>query len=159
MNEHALVIFGTGAYAKKVFHGATLAGIEVAGFVDENANACTSVPGVRLFHPEELYRGERQPGRIFIAIGSADVRRRLLDHHAALGWSLPSLVHPRATVAPDALIDPGVFVAAGAIVESGAHIGRGAIVDIGAIVDHDCQIGEFHHLRPGQICPAGTKLP
>jgi carbonic anhydrase/acetyltransferase-like protein (isoleucine patch superfamily) len=44
-------------------------------------------------------------------------------------------------------------------VESGCRIGRGAIVDVGAIVDHDCQIEDYCHLRPGQVCPAGSVWP
>jgi len=88
---------------------------------------------------------------MFVAVGRADVRRRLMDALQAQGWELPSLVHPSAWVAPDVHVDAGVLVAAGAVIESATKIGRGVIVDIGVLIDHECEIGAFCHLRPGEV--------
>jgi UDP-perosamine 4-acetyltransferase len=153
-----LVIFGTGAHARKAYHCWTLAGGVVLAFADENAAATSPVPGVPVTNAAEL-EGLRPVGRLFVAIGRADNRRRLMDQYAQLGWQLPTLVHPHASVAPDALVEEGVIVAAGAVVESGSRIGRGAIVDVGVIVDHDCRVAEFCHLRPGQVCQSATEWP
>lgn len=153
-----LVIFGTGAHARKAFHCWTLAGGTVVAFADENPAAASPVPGVPVLSAADL-DGRLSAGQLFVAIGRADVRRRLMDHHGQRGWQLPALVHPRASVAPDTVLETGVMVAAGAVVESGSHVGRGAIVDVGAIVDHDCRIAEFCHLPAGQVCPPATHWP
>ena len=150
-------VFGTGAHARKAFHIAVLGGGRVAAFIDEQPGAQAPVPGVPVVMSLDL--ASPLPGDLFVAIGRAEVRRRLMDEAVAGGWRLPPLVHPRASVAPDAVLGEGVMVAAGAVVESGAHIGRGCIVDIGVLVDHDCAIAEFTHLRPGQVCAAGTRWP
>jgi UDP-3-O-[3-hydroxymyristoyl] glucosamine N-acyltransferase len=153
-----LVIFGTGAHARKAYHCWTLAGGSVAAFADENPAATSPVAGVPVLRADQL--GAPQGGQqLFIAIGRADVRQRLMDQHAARGWPLPALVHPKASVAPDALLGAGVMVAAGAVVESGAQIGRGAIVDVGVVIDHDCRVAAFCHLRPGQVCPPASVWP
>ncbi len=150
-------LFGTGAHARKAFHIAMLGGDSVAAFVDEEPDAQAPVPGVPVWSSQLL--ATMPPGDLFVAIGRTEVRRRLMDEAAARGWRLPPLVHPGASVAPDAVLGEGVLVAAGAVVESGTHIGRGGIVDIGVLVDHDCTVAEFTHLRAGQVCAAGTRWP
>lgn len=151
------VIFGTGAHARKAFHAAVLGGDSVAAFVDENPAATAPVPGVPVRTAALL--AAIPPADLFVAVGRADVRRRVMDEAAALGWRLPPLLHPGACVAPDAVLGEGVLVAAGAVVESGVRIGRGCIVDIGVLIDHDCEVAEFTHLRAGQVCAAGTRWP
>jgi UDP-3-O-[3-hydroxymyristoyl] glucosamine N-acyltransferase len=158
MMNTSLVIFGTGAHARKAYHCWTQAGGIVTAFADENPAAACPVPGVAMMSAADL---DALPpnGQLFIAIGRAEVRQRLMDRYAQSGWQLPSLVHPRASVAPDAKLEAGVLVAAGAVVESGTQVGRGAIVDVGVIVDHDCRIAAFCHLRAGQVCPPASRWP
>jgi len=145
-----LFIFGTGAHARKVYHCATGIGYQVIAFVDENPAAVAPVPGEQVLHAAALpdpVAGDC----MFVAIGRSDVRRSLMDRLAEQGWGLPALVHSAAWVAPDAQLGDGILVAAGAVVETAAVIGRGVIVDIGVLVDHECDVGAFCHLRPGEV--------
>jgi hypothetical protein len=153
-----LVIFGTGAQARKAFHCWTLAGGVVSAFADENPARSGPVPGVPVITAAML-QAMAPPARLFVAVGRADVRRRLMAQYAALGCELPALVHPSASVAPDAVLEAGVIVAAGAVVESGSTIGRGAIVDVGVVIDHDCVVADFCHLPAGQVCPPRSRWP
>lgn len=147
-------IFGTGAHARKVHHAIVAAGAGVQGFVDEKPGAAAPIVGVRVWPAAQL--PPPQSGQsMFVAIGHADVRRRLMQQLEAAGWWLPPLVHPRAWVSPDVRLGAGVLVAAQAVVESASEIGRGCIIDIGVLVDHDCRVGEFNHLRPGSVLSAG----
>jgi UDP-3-O-[3-hydroxymyristoyl] glucosamine N-acyltransferase len=153
-----LIIFGTGAHARKAYQVAIRGGLRVKAFADENSHAQSPVAGVPVLVAAELQL-LTSPLSVFVAIGNASVRQRLMDQYTAFGWALPALVHPHASVAPDALLGAGVLIAAGAVVESASRIGRGAIVDIGVLVDHDCHVAEFSHLRPGQVCLAGSAWP
>lgn len=157
MMNMELLIFGTGAHARKVYHCAVQLNYRVRAFVDENSAAVAPIDGVPVLSVTQALALAKvaTDSALFVAIGRDDVRRRLLDRFGTAGFALPALVHPRAYVAPDARLAEGVLVAAGAIVETGATIARGAIVDVGVIVDHDCQIGEFCHLRPGYVCAPG----
>lgn len=152
----AWTIFGTGAHARKAAHCAQRAGHTVVAFVDENPAATSPLPGAPVLTAAAWKASAGNGGALFVAIGRADVRRRLMDDAQAHGWRLPPLVHPMASVAPDVQLGEGVLVAAGAVVEGGARLGRGAIVDIGVLVDHDAVVAEFCHLRPGHVCPAGS---
>lgn len=161
MNK-AWTLFGTGAHARKAYHCAVLGGDRVLAFIDENAEAQAPVPGVPVLAAARLKAApadDASAAPLFVAVGRAEIRRRLMDEAAASGWQLPPLVHPSASVAPDAVLGEGVLVAAGAVVESGTHIGRGCIVDIGVLIDHDCVIAAFTHLRAGQVCAPGTSWP
>lgn len=150
----ALLIYGAGAHARKVCHAWRLAGGRVEAFVDDDPTAASPVPGIEL-RPASALPEPRAGLAVIVAIGRADVRRRLVDALIERGWRLPAVVHPRACVAPDARLEEGVFIAAGAVIESAAHIGRGAIVDIGALVDHDARVAAFSHVRAGKVCAAG----
>ena len=144
--QKQLDIFGTGAHARKVYHCAVSLGWVVVAFVDEASGAVSPISALPVLHAKNLVApvsGES----IFIAIGSAEVRHRIMDRMQSEGWSLPVLVHTSAWVAPDALLGAGVLVCAGAVVETAAVIGRGAIIDIGVLLDHECQVESFSHLR------------
>lgn len=154
MNQ-LLYIFGTGAHARKVFHCATLTGFKVKAFVDENPGAHAPVESLPVISPDAL-KNLVKFSCLFVAIGNSEVRKRLMDEYLKDGWTLPSIVHPIANVAPDAVLEYGVLVAAGALIESGSVIGRGTIVDIGVVIDHDCLIEPYSHLRPGVVCQPRT---
>lgn len=153
-----LYIFGTGAHARKVAHYARDLGWQVVAFVDEAAAAASPLADVPVLPPAAL-PVPRADDAMFVAIGRAEVRRRLMDDLAARGWPLPSLCHRTAWVAPDAGLADGVLVCAGAVVETRASIDRGTIVDIGVAVDHDCHVGRFCHLRPGAALASHAVVP
>lgn len=153
-----IFIFGTGAHASKVYHCAVGCGYKVSAFVDENPAAVAPISGQNVIEFGSLPKSG-DVNCIFVAIGRADVRRRLLEQLAQMGWNLPPLVHTSAWVSPDAQLGPGVLVAAGAVIETATVIGRGAIVDIGVLIDHECDVGEFCHLRPGEVFGPRTFVP
>lgn len=146
-----LLIFGTGAHARKLSHYATLLGWHVVGFVDEVPQAPAPLQGLRVLAPEAMGEPGEAADAVFVAVGAPVARRRLCDGLQARGWPLPALVHPGAWVAPDAVLGAGTLVAAGAVVETGAVVGRGVIVDIGVLLDHDVQVSDFAHLRAGEV--------
>lgn len=153
-----LYIFGTGAHARKVYHYATGGGWNVVGFVDEAPGATAPIPAMPVVHLNDL-GGPAHDAAMFVAIGRADVRLRLMDRMDKAGWKLPALVHGSAWIAPDARLGDGVLVAARAVVETATVIGRGAIIDIGVLLDHDCEVGAFCHLRAGEVFGPRSRIP
>ena len=92
--SQAWTIFGTGAHARKVAHCALRAGDSVVVFVDENPAARSPLPGVPVSTAAAWAASAANGGVLFVAIGRADVRRRVMDDAAGLGWRLPPLLHP-----------------------------------------------------------------
>jgi hypothetical protein len=145
-----LFIFGTGSHARKVYHYAVSCGWQVVAFVDEAVGAVAPLPELPVLQLNDLAAPTINDA-MFIAIGRAEVRQRLMDQMSEAGWRLPALIHGSAWVAPDAELAAGVLVAAGAVVETASVVERGAIIDIGVLLDHECLVGAFCHLRAGEV--------
>ena len=81
---------------------------------------------------------------VFVAIGNAEIRKRLSE-----GRKPVTLIHPDAVIADDVEIGTGTVVMAGAVINPGTKIGRGVIINTSSSVDHDCTIGDFCHISVG----------
>lgn len=86
-------------------------------------------------------------GNIFIAIGNAKIRRRVMDKYK--NRIFPVLVHPSAVVADGVEIGDGSVIMAGTAINPGAKIGKGVIVNTSSSIDHDCEIGNYCHIAVG----------
>jgi sugar O-acyltransferase (sialic acid O-acetyltransferase NeuD family) len=86
---------------------------------------------------------------VFVGNGVNSERLAEVAGLLARGFSLPTLVHPRAYVSAHARTGAGCLVAAMAVVGVGAVLGRAAIINTGATVDHDCILGDGVHVSPG----------
>jgi UDP-N-acetylbacillosamine N-acetyltransferase len=84
-----------------------------------------------------------------IAIGDNEARARLANVARGQGFSLATVIHPRATVAPDVRIGDGTVIAAGAVVNPGTCLGENVIVNTCASIDHECTIHDSVHISPG----------
>lgn len=86
-------------------------------------------------------------GHIFIAIGNAKTRRRVMEKYK--NRIFPVLIHPSAVVADGVEIGFGSVVMAGVVINPGARIGKGVIVNTSSSIDHDCVIGDYCHIAVG----------
>lgn len=96
--------------------------------------------------------------RAFVAIGDAEIRKRITLSLEAAGFTLVTLIHPSAVVSPSAQLGMGVLVCPGAVVNADAQIGKGCIVNTGAVVEHECSIGDFSHIAPRAALGGGVVL-
>lgn len=152
----SVVIVGAGEHGRKAYHVAKSAGWDVVAFVDARV-AKAPVDGVPVWAVGALSHAIAGCA-VHVAIGSGVSRRKLVEESRHFGWTIATLVHSAACVAPDVQLAPGVLVAAGAVIESGTVAGEGAIIDIGAVIDHDSVVGPYSHVRPGAIVPAHGRV-
>ncbi len=96
----------------------------------------------------EMYK-YADSSEVFVAVGSADARRRLMEHLQNIGAEIPVLVHPRAVVGNGVSLGAGTAVMAGAVINPDATVGKGCIINTCASVDHDCVIGDYTHIAVG----------
>lgn len=143
------VLVGGGGHAVVVAEAAKVAGIALAGFLDDdpdpplkaNLRKIGKLSG--LDHPDMLAHHE-----VMLALGDIATRRALIPRLPA---DLVTVIHPSAWVSSTATIGGGVFIGPHAVVHAGAVIRDHAIINTGAIVEHDCDIGENAHLAPGAV--------
>ncbi len=137
-----LIIIGASGHGKVVADIAKRNGYDDIVFLDddESVKECAGFPVVG--------RTDEAPeGEVFVAIGSASARKRLMQAYG--DRENPVLIHPNATVADDVILGDGTVVMAGAVINPGTSIGRGVIVNTSSSVDHDCTIGDFVHVAVG----------
>lgn len=91
-------------------------------------------------------------GHALVGIGQIkdpDPRMRAFEALRGVGFSLPSIVSPRAYVSRRATLGLGTIVMHGAVVNAGAVIGNNCIINSLALVEHDVHIGDHSHISTG----------
>jgi sugar O-acyltransferase (sialic acid O-acetyltransferase NeuD family) len=147
-----IVVYGGGGHGRVVIDALRLAGRydPVAVLDPARSGAVDGVP-VSDDDAAAALRAAGVEAAVIAAgsVGDPALRRRLYAKALSAGFTLPAIVHPRASVAATASLSPGCFVAAGAVVGPGARLGVCVIVNSNAVVDHDCALGDFVHVAPG----------
>jgi sugar O-acyltransferase (sialic acid O-acetyltransferase NeuD family) len=122
--------------------------------LDENAN------GVVLT-VDDLYQQRlkyKDSSDFFVAIGDNPVRKRMLEELTLEEFSLATIIHPSAVVAPSVVIEEGSCVFVGAVLNPFVQIGKGVIINTSASIDHHSSIGSFTHICPGAVLADNVKV-
>ena len=137
-----LSIIGASGHGKVVADVARLCGYNDIVFLDDddNLNECAGWPVVGKCH-------EAPDGEVFVAIGNATIREKLMDQYR--NRKQPVLIHPSSVIAEDVEIVSGSVIMAGAVINLGAKVGKGCIVNTSSSIDHDCVIGDYCHISVG----------
>jgi acetyltransferase EpsM len=130
-----------------------LTGWSVAGFVDDlnPGRAGESFGGATVLGGVDELPQLRGAGieHAMIGVGDCEARLRLAAAAAKAGFTLPTAVHPAATVATSSSLGAGSLVAAAAVVGVEVRVGTNVIVNTGSSVDHECVIADGVHIGPG----------
>lgn len=86
---------------------------------------------------------------VFVAVGNAAVRKRLLGQLWDIGAEIPVLVHPQAVIGANVCLGAGTVVMGGVVINPDVMIGKGCIINTCSSVDHDCVIGDYAHVAIG----------
>jgi sugar O-acyltransferase (sialic acid O-acetyltransferase NeuD family) len=142
-----LWIVGSGGHAAVVAEIADLLGLNIIGFVDDDAAKIGAtvlrwrVLGTRQSVP--------QGSPVALAVGDNAARLNLLKYAESQGHDLPVLAHPSAVISPSAELGPGTVVMAQVAVNARTVVGRACILNTACSIDHDCRIEDGSHIAPG----------
>jgi acetyltransferase EpsM len=149
-----LILWGASSHALVVADIAEATGLyEIVGYLDDRDSTRAGQRfngGVVIGGSESLQR-LREAGVRHAALAFGDNRPRLdrFEMLSAAGWTVVTLVHPRATVAASARLAGGSVVSAGAVVNPAVVVGAAAIVNTGAVIEHECELGAGAHVGTG----------
>lgn len=150
MGIHPVILIGAGGHATVVAQCAQLTDTPIQGVYDDSPNArLLSRPEAPTLLGSIADFVNTQPEHWILALGNLETRRAILDQGAQR--AAPPLIHPSASVAPDAEISEGVYIGPGAIIHASARIKAHAIINSGAIIEHDCTIDTNTHVAPGAV--------
>jgi sugar O-acyltransferase (sialic acid O-acetyltransferase NeuD family) len=157
-----VVVIGGGGHGKVLISVLRKLGHTFVGYTDSQSG--DTILGVPYLGNDdilrELAKRERRP-QVAIGVGkidTSDFRSRLASQVQVLGYRLPTIVSPQATVNEEVDLEEGTAVFDGAVVNSGTVIGRLCIINTNSVVEHDCRLGENVHVAPGAIVSGGTTI-
>lgn len=145
-----LLIVGAGGHGKVVADAAMqMKQWKAIAFIDKQYPTIKEVLSLPIIADEiENIDYTSEYSDVIIAVGDNQRRFQLAQDFVAAGFKLVSIIHPRATVSPDAIIDPGSVIFANAVVNPGAYIGESSIINTGAVIEHDCKLEKAVHISP-----------
>ncbi len=145
MNKKLLIIGASG-------HGKVLADIatkmncyEEISFLDDREEVKNCMQFSVVGKVKDVYN-HLKDADIFVAIGNATVREKMIKDLKSNNAIIPTLIHPNAIVGENVSIGIGTVVMPGAIINPDAKIGEGCIINTSASVDHDCNLGDYTHV-------------
>ncbi|RJR21780.1 MAG: acetyltransferase [Nitrospiraceae bacterium] len=157
-DKEKIIILGGGGHAKVLIEIIRSGGIfEIAGILDARFEKGLKISGVPVIGKDDLLPGIFERDRIInacIGVGSTrdnSLRRALYEKVKQIGFSVPSLVHPKAVVSASCRISEGTQLMASSVVQPCSFIGENTIINTGAIIDHDCNVGRHVHICPGAV--------
>lgn len=151
-----VVVWGCAGHAAVLLDIIALRGGRVVAFIDQQATA-SWIEGVPALGSADAWLEWRheQTNVPSVLCGVAAIGRqgghrvRALDFFTAQGMVVPGLVHPQASVSPQAALGPGTQVLAMAVVAARATLGAMCIVNHRASVDHECVLERGVTVAPG----------
>ena len=151
------IIIGAGTYGEAYLDYLRADGVEIIGFLDDNADLTNRVVrGVPVLGTtdllprlKELYGVEN----VYCPIGSNRVRVDKLERARALGYKTPNFIHPKANIAPTVFMaDEGVYVLGGTNIMPFMTIERDVMISMGANIAH------HSHLSQGTFISTGVNF-
>ncbi len=159
MPTNSVNVLGAGGHCRVVIDA-----LQLLGYSNHNIRVRddrydlhgTTILGCAIESP--MLPPEGLSGWVHAAVGSAQIRLRLLKSSGLPTDRWLTVVHPRSSVARSASLGPGTLVAALAVVGPCAHVDAGVIINHSAVVDHDCRVGAYTHVAPSASLGGGIQV-
>lgn len=147
----SLILIGGGGHALVVAEAAILAGLAIAGFLDDSPRPALAADPFRAPRLGGLGRLDLLQGHLWIlSLGDLAARAALLPQLTHCPGAA-SVIHPSAHISPSASIGRAVYIGPHAVIHTRASIADHAVINSGAIIEHDCRIGRNAHVAPGAV--------
>ena len=151
-----VIIIGAGGHAREVaeivrHQTQSQSELRLLGFVVEDRKVLHDVPdGLSVLGDWSWFdEADRNDLAVICAVGSPEVRKRLVERAMSIGLSFTNAVSPLAHVSPDAKIGQGIMIFPKAVVSTNSSIGDHSIINFGSTVSHDARVNSFVTISPG----------
>lgn len=146
------VVLGSGGHAKVVIELLREGKLfEPVGCVGPAHDAPLDLLGVPYLGDDDVLPQVRAQGirTAFVALGSNQLRMKLLRQVRQLGFELANAISQSATISSSCRLGRGIAIVSGAHLGPDTFVGDGVIVNSHASVDHDGRLEEGCHVGPG----------
>ena len=150
--KNKLIVFGIAKHAELVAELArSLPEFEFIGFTANRRFITSDCIGNYPLHPFEELAERWNPAEHSVHVAleysrqSAD-RARLMREAEQLGYSIASLIHPNAIIAPSAVIGRHALICEGVIIQSCAKIGANVAIHAGSLIGASVEVADNVHI-------------
>lgn len=157
--NNKLIILGSGGHSKVVIDIVKQnSEYEIEGLIDNNVG--DEILGIPVIgNDDDLIKiFESGIKNAFVAIGSNNVRKKLLIKLKNLGFNLINVISMNSIISETVNLGSGILIMPGAIINSSSQINDGCIINTNSSVDHDCIVGEYTHIAPGCTIAGSVKI-
>lgn len=151
-----LLILGFGGHARAVADVALSMGVSHLAFEQEGAREDEHFQGFKVYPYWE--GGVPNSWAVFCAAGDGAEREKQCTRVIEAGWSLATLISPRASLGVGCHISPGCFVGHQAHIGPMARMGMGCIINSGAVVEHETELKDFVHVSVNATVAGRCKI-
>lgn len=134
----------------------------VAGLIGTPEEIGTKIMGYSVLgSDEDLSKLIDEFSHALVTIGqikNPEPRMRLFDLLQRAGYTLPTIVSPRAYVSPHATVGAGTVVVHGAVVNAGAVVGCNCIINSQSLIEHDAVIADHCHIATAAQVNGGVRV-
>lgn len=162
-NREEILLLGGGGHCKSVIDV-----IEqekrfiIVGIIDKQELVGSKVLGYSVIaSDDELEALSKKYKYICITVGqisSPSIRIKLFETAKRLGFTLPSIISPRAYVSVHAKIDEGTVIMHDVVINANVNIASNCIINTKALIEHDSEIEANCHISTGVIINGGVKI-
>ena len=92
---------------------------------------------------EDLNKLVNEYDSVFVAIGNNEVRKKLYDKARILGYKLPILIDPNASVSKYCYIGEGSVIFPCAVLETNCHVSKGCIISSNTTINREAYISDL----------------
>ena len=156
--KSGLVLIGAGGHSKSCIEVIEREGkFEIIGLIDHynDDESNSSQLGYPILGNDSCLSAVFQTCQYaLISVGhikTSEIRKKLYKNVAKVGFHMPAIISPTATISKYATIGSGTIVMNGAIVNAGAVVGENCIINSGALIEHDVRVGDHVHISTGAI--------
>lgn len=148
MNKRLVIIGASGQGKVVVDIALKLQKYDEILFLDDNENVkeCMNFPVVGKSSDAEQYIDSAE---FIVAIGNAQIRKKVIEQLLHLNANITTLIHPMATIGHNVRIGEGTVVMAGVIINPDSVIGKACVINTCSSVDHDCVVDDYVHIAVG----------
>lgn len=164
MHKPNIILIGNGGHSRSCIEVIEQNNnFNIAGLIGKSKNEVdTEQLGYKVIATDEdLGRLAKEFEFALVVVGqikSPSIRIQLFKQLIDLGFKLPTIIAPTASVSTYASIGKGTIIMQHAIVNAGAEIGMNCILNSKSLIEHDCIIKDHCHISTGAILNGGAKV-
>lgn len=158
-----ILLIGGGGHCKSVIDIIEQEGtFEIAGIIDKPEFLGTKILQYEVIgNDDDLLDFSTKYKYALITIGqihSATLRIKLFNLAKDAGFSIPTIMSPRAYVSSYATVDEGTVIMHDVVVNASASVGKNCIINTKAVIEHDVVIKDHCHISTGGVVNGSTVI-